>query len=519
MASISAKLVGTRRRLVGCYIPDDVLLEIFDFYRLGSWRPTKTGWVWPWYLLAQVCRRWYRLILLSPNRLRMDFFLTLGAPVLDILPRLFPETSFVIDYWKEEYDEDHEAVPWSTEDIDSVSFIFKQPDRIREIRICGTDDDLEELFETMTEPVPKLESLAVSSSDWTSLAFPDNFLGGRVPALHKLTLTRVLPPLPSTPLLVHFDLNLESGFDIDISSLDTIVDRICEMSQLKTLALVVSAVGRDGPAPDAHERPPFNGVPQPLPMLSRITFEGLGAHFEALIGRIAAPQLECLKVHLEDISTVTIPSLQSFISCSTKIHAVSAMVQLALSHTDSSIKTYSSAQKPGSSPVSFTMESMDIGSCIASVTSLCHALAPAFAFAEKLIISYFQQPEPDDPVVELLDHVPQFSEILGTLAGVRHMVVENMFVPGIVRTLGQPSGVKLLPNLQDLRLLFYSDDDYDLRNLLAELKPFIKAHSTYKRALDVCCRMVPSRRQHPELRHDGHRSSLEAFICRLDWME
>ncbi|KAI0258953.1 hypothetical protein BC834DRAFT_668094 [Gloeopeniophorella convolvens] len=506
---------GTQGRLVGHYIPDDVLLEVFDFYRSDPWGPKKTGWVWPWPLLAQVCRRWHQIILSSPKRLRMDFFLALGAPVVDILPRLSTETSLVIDYWKEEYDSDHELVPWSTEDIDSISLVFEQPDRIREISICGTDDDLEDLFKTMTGPLPKLESLDVTSSNWTSPDFPDNFLGGRVPALRKLKLTGILPPLPFAPFLVHFDLDLESGYDVDISSLDTIVDRLCEMSQLETLSMTVSAVVIDEPPLDLHDLPPFKGVPKSLLMLSEIHFMGSGARFEALIRRIAAPRLELLCVSFDDKSTIFIPSLPSFISYSTKLHSTSAMVQLELSHEDISVKTYSSAQNPTRSPVSFAIRSMDSGSCMASIASLCHALAPAFAFAEKLIISY-RGPGPDDPVMELLDYVSQLSEILGMLAGVRHMAVENVSVPAVVRALGQSSGVKLLPNLQDLRLLFYSGDDYDLQNLLAELKPFIKAHSTYKHALDVCCRMVSSHRQHPELRHGGFRGSLEAVLCHMD---
>ncbi|KAI0258954.1 hypothetical protein BC834DRAFT_668104 [Gloeopeniophorella convolvens] len=263
--------LGTQGRLVSRHIPDDVLLEIFDFYRLEPWRPMKTGWVWPWYLLAQVCRRWHRLILSSPKRLRIDFLLTLGAPVVDILPRLSTETSLVIDYWKE-YDEDYELVPWSTEDIDSVSLVFKQPDRIREIRIYAIEDVLENLFKTMTEPLPKLESLTITSSDWTSPVFPDNFLGGSVPALRKLTLTAILPPLPATPFLAHFELDLEHGFDIDVSLLDTIINHLCEMSQLETLSMTISVVDIDEPPLDTHDRRPFNVVPKPLLMLSKIYF-------------------------------------------------------------------------------------------------------------------------------------------------------------------------------------------------------------------------------------------------------
>ena len=61
-------------------LPDEVLLEIFDFYRkipvYYSIRP-----VWTWHLLVHVCRRWRQIIFESPHRLDLQILCTEKTPV------------------------------------------------------------------------------------------------------------------------------------------------------------------------------------------------------------------------------------------------------------------------------------------------------------------------------------------------------------------------------------------------------------------------------------------------------
>ncbi|KAI0258338.1 hypothetical protein BC834DRAFT_982486 [Gloeopeniophorella convolvens] len=94
----------TRQKTMAGHVPDVALLRVFDFVRLATPSPTKTGWIWPWQPLAQVCHRWRQLILSSPERLRLDFRITHGAPVPSIL-RIPFISALDIEYWNPEYKE------------------------------------------------------------------------------------------------------------------------------------------------------------------------------------------------------------------------------------------------------------------------------------------------------------------------------------------------------------------------------------------------------------------------------
>ena len=69
-------------------LPDDVLLEIFDFYvDLNPWNPlddTKEDKE-AWQSLVHVCRRWRSLVFLSSRRLKLRLFCTSETPAKDTL--------------------------------------------------------------------------------------------------------------------------------------------------------------------------------------------------------------------------------------------------------------------------------------------------------------------------------------------------------------------------------------------------------------------------------------------------
>jgi hypothetical protein len=63
-------------------LPDDVLLEIFDFCQIDS--NTHLAFICPgsdWLRLVHICQRWRRIVLVSPRRLDLTLFCTYGTPV------------------------------------------------------------------------------------------------------------------------------------------------------------------------------------------------------------------------------------------------------------------------------------------------------------------------------------------------------------------------------------------------------------------------------------------------------
>src|SRR6266849_7604486 len=72
-------------------LPDDVLLEIFDFYLDMSLSYDDKMGTEEWQTLVHVCRRWRSLVFASPRRLNLQLYCTPQTPVrdtLDIWPAL-----------------------------------------------------------------------------------------------------------------------------------------------------------------------------------------------------------------------------------------------------------------------------------------------------------------------------------------------------------------------------------------------------------------------------------------------
>jgi len=81
-------------------LPDDVLLEIFDFYLA----PKSIQSYWPslglipedaWHTLVHVCKRWRSIVFASPHRLQLQLLCTNNRPIQNLLD-IWPELPIVI---------------------------------------------------------------------------------------------------------------------------------------------------------------------------------------------------------------------------------------------------------------------------------------------------------------------------------------------------------------------------------------------------------------------------------------
>ena len=64
------------RRVMIDILPENTLLEIFDFYRLDAEKatPARPGLPWKWKRLAHVCRKWRHVLFMSPRRLGLQIY-------------------------------------------------------------------------------------------------------------------------------------------------------------------------------------------------------------------------------------------------------------------------------------------------------------------------------------------------------------------------------------------------------------------------------------------------------------
>src|SRR6267142_7025099 len=81
-------------------LPDNVLLEIFDFYREDPAFRTLIGsiYTWRWQALIQVCRRWRCVIFGSPLRLDLRLVCTDTTPTRTSL-NIWPPFPITICNW------------------------------------------------------------------------------------------------------------------------------------------------------------------------------------------------------------------------------------------------------------------------------------------------------------------------------------------------------------------------------------------------------------------------------------
>jgi len=148
-----------------------------------------------WYNLAQVCQKWWYLILESASYLDICLFCSYGTPVADMLTHL-PPLPLVIDY----SDEDRDVV---AQDEECIILTLQRRLRVRRIRLRMSVLNLRRLVTAMDGKFPMLESLHIKSLtndvNFNGLSLPDTF---DAPHLRHFALKNAIcsPGVPASPL-------------------------------------------------------------------------------------------------------------------------------------------------------------------------------------------------------------------------------------------------------------------------------------------------------------------------------
>jgi F-box-like len=155
-------------------LPDDVLLEVFDFFAKED-EFTKES-MEEWQTLVHVCRRWRSVVFGSPRRLNLRLFCSNKTPARDTLD-LWPALPLYIDCYE------------IGEGADNIVAVLERSDRVCHISLPVFEGL--ELSAAMQGPFPELRVLALRSKGKTVIALPDSFLGGSAPRLNFLWLKGV----------------------------------------------------------------------------------------------------------------------------------------------------------------------------------------------------------------------------------------------------------------------------------------------------------------------------------------
>lgn len=140
-------------------LPDEVLLEIFDFYRQSLRDQPSYERVWNnrkgWFKLVHVCHNWRSVVLASPSRLQVRLHFTHNSPTRAVVLERLSHLPIIFDYVN---------ANWNASLLTRMISALRYPDRVCRIAIgTGRKFDLQIDSKTFSKaldfPFPSLESL------------------------------------------------------------------------------------------------------------------------------------------------------------------------------------------------------------------------------------------------------------------------------------------------------------------------------------------------------------------------
>jgi hypothetical protein len=282
-------------------LTDNVLLEIFDFFRNNHDYASRT--VWRWHLLVHVCQRWRHIVFASPHRLNLQILCTHRTPVRKNLG-IWPVLPIVIDYH-------YSGAGITPNDEDNVISALEHPDHVCYVRLDITGLQLRNIASVMQEPFPVLTRLFIGSDDVDVPVLPGAFLGGSAPRLREIALSGI--PYPTLPTL------LLSASDLVELSLHKIPQTgyISPEAMVACLAVLprlsIFRIGfRSATRPDRIRPPPITRTV--LPALTSFRFNGASQYLEDLVAQIDSPQLSQIFIfYLNQFVDFQVPQLSEFI--------------------------------------------------------------------------------------------------------------------------------------------------------------------------------------------------------------
>jgi hypothetical protein len=281
-------------------LPDDVLLEIFDFYREGI---IDTRWIYPWRwkILIQVCRRWRCVIFGSPRRLKLQIVCTNTTPTRTSLAIWPPFPIHIACVYIDEK---------SVENV--IAAVELGHDRVLHISIDNIKGSaLEKLATAMQQPLPALTSFSLISYDWQSVPVLSETFLGSAPRLKLFILQGV--PFPTFPqyILSYTHICYLRILDIPDSGYISPNAMVACLAALPNLEFL--HIGFRSPISRPPQITPPPRIRIVLPALTELLFIGVSEYLEDFVARIDTPLLDTFDITFFMDLNFEIPQLGHFI--------------------------------------------------------------------------------------------------------------------------------------------------------------------------------------------------------------
>jgi hypothetical protein len=416
-------------------LPDDVLLEIFDFYMdMISYVANIMG-IEAWKSLVHVCRRWRVLVFESPRRLNLRLFCTHKTPIRHKLD-LWPALPLVI----------YGDMTSELQDLDNIIAALEQSNRVCQVTLWDLAAwQLEKVLATMQVPFPELTALQLFSNDETVPVIPDSFLDGSAQRLRLFSLDGI--PFPGLPKLLLSATNLVS---LELSHIphsgyispEAMVALISALSSLETLLLRFRSP-QSRPDWETRRWPPSKR--SVIPALHYFYFKGVIEYMEDLVTFIDAPQLHDFYITFFNQIDFDIPRLAQFIKRTPTIRPLNeAHVQF---------DDYSAHVRlsPGSGTLEITISCREHDWQLSSIEQVCNSFLHPISTVEVLYIEhkYLQPVWKNDAIENTL-----LLQLLLPFTAVKDLYLSREFAPGIAAALQELVGARITDVLPSLHNVF-----------------------------------------------------------------
>jgi hypothetical protein len=417
-------------------LPDDVLLEIFDFYMDMTFYGLKIMGIEAWKSLVHVCRRWRVLVFESPRRLNLRLFCTPKTFTRDKLD-LWPALPLVID---------GDVTSESTQDLDNIIAALEQSNRVCQVTLWDLAAwQLEKVLATMQVPFPELTDLELRlSKDETVPVIPDSFLDGSAQRLRFFALDGI--PFPGLPKLLLSATNLVSLtlFRIPHSgyvSPEAMVALISALSSLETLQLEFQSP-QSRPDWESRRRPPSKR--SVIPALDYFRFKGVIEYLEDLVTFIDAPQLNTFYITFFNQIDFDIPRLAQFINRTPTIRTLDE------AHVQFFDNGASVGPPRGPGTLQITISCREPDWQLSSIEQVCNSSLHPISTVEVLYIEheYSELVWKNDAIENTL-----WLQLLLPFTAVKDLYLSREFAPGIAAALQELVGARItdvLPSLQNI---------------------------------------------------------------------
>jgi hypothetical protein len=415
-------------------LPDDALLEIFDFYTIINLPYGDKTRVEAWQSLVHVCQRWRGLVLESRCRLNLQLYCSPKTPARDKLD-VWPALPLIV------------GGNMLSSGTDNVIAALGQTNRVCKVNLWRlADRQLETVLAAMQVPFPELTDLWLERySNREVPVFPDSFLDGSAPRLRSFALQGI--PFPGLPKLLLSATHIVylTLYDIPHSGYISPKAMIALVSMLPSLGSLTLQFRSPQSRPDSESPslPPLKR--SVLPALTSLHFKGVTEYLEKLVIGIDTPQLDFSSITFFNQIDFDTPRLAQFINCTPTLRALDE-AHVRFDDDFAHIELSASSQTP---ILRISISCREPDWQLSSIEQVCNFSLDHLSVEDFYIEhQYWRTVWKNDAIENTL-----WLQLLLPFTAVKNLYLSKEFAPGIVATLQELVGgrmTEVLPSLQNI---------------------------------------------------------------------